>query len=146
VCALDAGSAAAGPPGAPRALHAPGDPLEVAAGRGPRLEAPAALGPSARGRGLRGYKGAIIQAYTQPVPARRGMCRDELGPVRAKTSPGEVWRCGPGRATLTPDDGRRGSVWVLGAVEPATGVAATLGSPRRASASFMQLLALVLPT
>jgi DDE superfamily endonuclease len=54
--------------------------------------------------------------------------------------------CGPGRATCSPDYGRRGSVWVLGAFEPATGLAATLCSPRRDSASFIQLLELVLQT
>jgi transposase len=53
---------------------------------------------------------------------------------------------GPGRATLTPDYGRRGYVWVCGAFEPATGLATTLCRPRRDSASFIQLLALVLQT
>jgi uncharacterized membrane protein len=66
--------------------------------------------------------------------------------VSAKTYPGEVWTCGPGRATFAPDYGRRGSVWVLGAFEPATGLAATLCSPRRDSASVVQLLELVLRT
>jgi DDE superfamily endonuclease len=74
------------------------------------------------------------------------MCLDELGPVSAKTYAGEVWMCGPGRATFAPDDGRRGSVWVLGAFEPATGWATTLCSPRRDSASFIQLLEQVLQT
>jgi transposase len=69
-----------------------------------------------------------------------------LGPVSAQTYPGEVWRCGPGRATFTPDDGRRGYVWAFGAFEPATGLATTLCSPRRDSASFIQLLELVLQT
>jgi transposase len=69
-----------------------------------------------------------------------------LGPVSAKTYPGEVWMCGPGRATFAPDYGRRGSVWVLGAFEPATGLATTLCSPRRDSASFIQLLEQVLQT
>jgi transposase len=66
--------------------------------------------------------------------------------VSAKTYPGEVWKEGPGRATFAPDYGRRGSLWVLGAFEPATGLAATRCSPRRDSASFIQLLELVLPT
>jgi hypothetical protein len=60
--------------------------------------------------------------------------------VSAKTSPGEVWQEGPGRATCTPDDGRRGSLGVLGAFEPATGLATTWCSPRRDRVSFMQLL------
>jgi hypothetical protein len=74
------------------------------------------------------------------------MCLDELGPVSAKTSPGAVWMGGPGRATFAPDDGRRGGVWVLGAFEPATGSATTLCSPRRDSASCIQLLEQVLQT
>jgi hypothetical protein len=53
---------------------------------------------------------------------------------------------GPGRATLPPDDGRRGGVWGLGAFEPATGLAATLCSPRRDRASVMPRLELVLQT
>jgi transposase len=57
-----------------------------------------------------------------------------------------MWMCGPGRATFRPDDGRRGSVWGLGAFEPATGMAVTLCSPRRDSASFIQLLERVLQT
>jgi transposase len=52
--------------------------------------------------------------------------------------------CGPGRATCTPHDGRRGTVCVLGVFEPATGLAMILYSPRRDSASFVQLLELVL--
>ena len=51
-----------------------------------------------------------------------------------------------GRATFAPDYGRRGSVWVLGAFEPATGLATTLCSPRRDSASCIQLLEQVLAT
>lgn len=66
--------------------------------------------------------------------------------MSAKTYPGEGWVCGPGRATFTPAYGRRGTVWVLGAFEPATGLAVTLCSPRRHSASFIQLLELVLQT
>ena len=66
--------------------------------------------------------------------------------MSAKTYPGEVWREGPGRATFAPDYGRRGSVWVLGAFEPAAGLATTLCSPRRDSASFIQLLEQVLQT
>jgi hypothetical protein len=60
--------------------------------------------------------------------------------VSAKPYPGEVWREGPGRATVAPDDGRRGRVWVLGAFEPATGLATTLGRPRRDRASCIPLL------
>jgi DDE superfamily endonuclease len=98
--------------------------------------------------GCRVYRkqGAIIQAYTPPIPERRVICLDELGPVSAKTYPGEAWQDGPGRATFAPDYGRRGSLWVLGAFEPATGLAPTLCSPQRDSASFIQLLEPVLQT
>ena len=118
----------------------------MAQGRGPTLEAPAELVPGDCRGGLCGKKGAIIQAYTQPVPGRRVICLDELGPISAKTYPGEAWKEGAGRATFAPDYGRRGSTWVLGAFEPATGLAATLCSPRRDSASFIQLLEQVLET
>ena len=87
-----------------------------------------------------------MQAYTQAIPARRVICLDELGPVSAKTYSGEVWMCGPGRATFAPDHGRRGRMRVLGAFELATGLAMTLCSPRRESASFIQLLEQVLQT
>jgi transposase len=118
----------------------------VAPSRGVDLEAPAELVSGAGRCGLRREKGAIIQAYAQASAERRVICLDELGPVSAKTYPGEVWEQGPGRATFSPDYGRRGSVWVLGAFEPATGLATTLCSPRRDSASFIQLLEQVLQT
>jgi hypothetical protein len=108
------------------------------------MAAAAELATGAHRCRLRGTKGASIQAYTPPVPGQRVLCLDEMGPVSAKTSPGEVWRCGPGRAPLTPADGRRGRVWGLGALEPATGLATTVGSPRRESASLVPLLEPVL--
>jgi transposase len=110
------------------------------------VEAPAELVPRDCRCRFCGKKGAIIQAYTQPIPERRVICLDELGPVSAKTYPGEVWAEGPGRATFAPDYGRRGSVWVSGAFEPATGLATTRCSSRRDSASFIQLLEQVLQT
>jgi DDE superfamily endonuclease len=66
--------------------------------------------------------------------------------VSAQTYPGEVCGYGSGRATLTPDYGRHGSVWVLGAFEPATGPAALLCSPRLDNAGCIHLLELVLQT
>lgn len=72
------------------------------------------------------------------------ICIDELGPVRANTYPNEVWTEGLGRATFAPDDGRRGTVWGLGACEPATGLATTLCSPRRNRVSVLQILEQVL--
>lgn len=63
-----------------------------------------------------------------------------MGPLSAKTYPGAEWKQGPGRATFEPDYGRRGTVWVHGAFEPATGQATILTSPRRDSVSHVQLL------
>ena len=51
------------------------------------------------------------------------ICVDELGPLAVKTYPGEEWKPGQNRATFEPDYGRRGTLWVLGAFEPATGQA-----------------------
>jgi transposase len=65
---------------------------------------------------------------------------DELGPVTAKTYPGEVWQAGPYRATFEPDYGRRGKLWIHGAFEPVTGLATLLLSPKRDGASHLQLL------
>jgi len=74
------------------------------------------------------------------------ICIDELGPLSAKTYPGETWQPGPYRATFQPDYGRRGTLWVHGAFEPATGMATILLSPRRDSASHIQLLEQVITT
>ncbi len=49
------------------------------------------------------------------------ICIDELGPLAVKTYPGESWQQGDKRAGFTPDYGRRGTLWVHGAFEPATG-------------------------
>jgi len=75
-----------------------------------------------------------------PPPRTRVICIDELGPLSAKTYPGAEWKQGPYRATFEPDYGRRGTVWVHGGFEPATGQATILTSPRRDSASHVQLL------
>jgi len=75
-----------------------------------------------------------------PPPQTRVICIDEMGPIAAKTYPGEEWKLGRKRATFEPDYGRRGKLWVHGAFEPATGQAATVLSPSRDSASHIQLL------
>lgn len=75
-----------------------------------------------------------------PPSRTRQLCVDELGPLAVKTYPGEEWKQGPNRATFEPDYGRRGVLWVLGAFEPASGEATILLSPRRDSASYIQLL------
>jgi hypothetical protein len=70
----------------------------------------------------------------------RVICIDELGPLAAKTYPGQEWKLGPHRATFEPDYGRRGTLWAHGAFEPATGQAALVLSGHRDSASHLQLL------
>lgn len=79
-----------------------------------------------------------------PPPQTRVLCLDELGPISAKTYPGEEWKQGKYRATFEPDYGRRGTLWIHGAFEPATGQAHIVMSPRRDSASHIQLLAQLL--
>lgn len=68
------------------------------------------------------------------------ICIDELGPLSAKTYPGEQYVLGVRRATVEPDYGRRGKLWVHGAFEPATGEATLVYSERRDGASHLQLL------
>jgi hypothetical protein len=68
------------------------------------------------------------------------ICLDELGPLPVKTYPGAEWQPGSWRATFEPDYGRRGTLWVHGAFEPATGLATIVLSPARDSASHIRLL------
>lgn len=75
-----------------------------------------------------------------PPGGVRVICLDEMGPIAVKTYPGEEWKAGPHRATFEPDYGRRGKLWIHGAFEPATGQATFVLSPRRDSASHIQLL------
>jgi hypothetical protein len=81
-----------------------------------------------------------------PPPRTRVICVDELGPLAAKTYPGEEWQRGCHRATYEPDYGRRGKLWLHGAFEPATGLGTLLMSPTRDSASHIQLLEQVIAT
>lgn len=85
-------------------------------------------------------RSSVIFAYVAPPPLTRVICIDEMGPVSAKTYPGETWEPGPYRAKFEPDYGRRGKIWVHGAFEPATGDGILLFSPSRDSASHIQLL------
>ena len=72
----------------------------------------------------RGKKGSIVAAYLAPPEPQRVICLDEIEPIAVKTYPGEEWKLGPNRATLKPEYGRRGQLWVHGAFEPASGQAA----------------------
>jgi hypothetical protein len=69
-----------------------------------------------------------------------------MGLIAVKTYPGEEWKTGPNRATIEPDYGRRGKLWVHGGFEHATGQALTLLSPGRDSASHIQLLEKIMIT
>jgi transposase len=82
----------------------------------------------------------------KPPERTRVICVDEMGPVAVKTYPGEEWHLGPNRATFEPDYGRRGKLWVHGAFEPASGQAEILLSPKRDSASHVQLLEKIMQT
>jgi hypothetical protein len=79
-----------------------------------------------------------------PPPQTRVICVDEMGPIAVKTYTGEEWKLGANQATFEPDYGRRDKLWVHGAFEPSTGQATTFLSPRRDSASHIQLLERVL--
>ena len=68
------------------------------------------------------------------------ICIDELGPLSAKTYPGEQYVPSLRRATVEPDYGRRGTLWVHGAFEPTTGEAVLVWTERRDGASHLQLL------
>jgi hypothetical protein len=81
-----------------------------------------------------------VAANVKPPLHTRVICLDELGPLAAKTYPGADWQPGPQRATFEPDYGRRGTLWVHGAFEPATGLAAIVISAAQDSASHIQLL------
>ena len=60
-----------------------------------------------------------------------------MGPVSAKTYPGEEWELGLYRAKFQPDYGRRGSIWLHGAFEPRTGEGTLLFSPSRDGATAL---------
>lgn len=74
------------------------------------------------------------------------LCVDEMGPVAAKTYPAPRWADAGARPKVTPDYGRRGKSWVLGALEPRTGQSLTLCSDKRDSASFVELLNAIVTT
>jgi transposase len=84
------------------------------------------------------------------------ICLDEMGPVAAKSYPGQVgvrpWLsagAGAGRGTQEIDYGRRGKGYVFGAFRPATGEALTAPYDGRTTAHWIDFLARVeawLPT
>ena len=78
--------------------------------------------------------------YKQPPLATRVLCIDELGPLGAKVYPGCQWCEAGQRPTYTPNYGKKGSVWVFGAFEPASGRAFTLCDTKRSRFEFIRFL------
>jgi transposase len=76
------------------------------------------------------------------------ICRDEMGPLSAKSYPGrEPLRPAPdptaGRAKQEIDYGRRGKGYIFGAFRPASGAAFTQSYAARSSANWVDFLAQV---
>jgi transposase len=81
-----------------------------------------------------------VSLYQQPPPQTRVICVDELGPLGAKVYPGRRW-CPVGHPPgYTPNYGKRGSVWVFGGFEPATGSALTVTRDKRTRLEFIEFL------
>jgi hypothetical protein len=74
-------------------------------------------------------KGVIEQLYTAPPAGSVVVCLDEMGPQAARSFPGQqlVKPAAPEaeRAKQEIDYGRRGSGYVFGAFQPASGAAFT---------------------
>jgi len=101
----------------------------------------------ARGPGLRRKKGIIAQLYTAPPNGSIVVCLDEMGPESAKSFGGrELVRAAPAeghpaeRARQEVDYGRRGTGYVFGAFQPATGEALTQCYARRTTANWVDFL------
>src|SRR3954468_16915801 len=89
-------------------------------------------------------KGAIEQLYTTPPAGSVVVCLDEMGPQAAKSFPGQqlVKPAAPEaeRAKQEIDYGRRGSGYVFGAFQPASGAAVTRPYERRTAANWVDFL------
>jgi transposase len=68
------------------------------------------------------------------------ICVDEMGPVSAKSYAARRPSPQGERPRLAPDYGGRGSVWVYGGFEPATGQVFTQVAARRDTACFVAFL------
>jgi hypothetical protein len=100
---------------------------------------------AARSR-LRRKKGAIVALYTTPPDAALVVCLDEMGTEGAKSFPGrQLVRQTPtsgqrARTRQEIDYGRRGSGYVFGAFQPATGGAFTASYAGRTIANWLDFL------
>jgi hypothetical protein len=89
-------------------------------------------------------KGAIEQLYTAPPAGSVVVCLDEMGPQAARSFPGQqlVKPAAPKaeRARQEIDYGRRGSGYVFGAFQPASGAALTHPYDRRTTTNWVDFL------
>src|SRR5690349_22344088 len=94
----------------------------------------------AGGSRVRDQKGALEALYVSPPAESVVVCLDEMGPESAKSVPGQQLVDGAthpsARAKQEIDYGRRGSGYVFGAFQPATGAALTWTAERRTTANF----------
>jgi hypothetical protein len=68
------------------------------------------------------------------------ICRDELGPIAARHSPGPSWSDDTHRPHLRPNDARYGSRWAFGARAHRTGAAFVETVATRDTAAWLHLL------
>ena len=93
---------------------------------------------------VRAKKGAVEQLYTAAPADSIVVCLDEMGPQASKSYPGQrlVKPAGPKaeRAGQEIDYGRRGSGYVFGAFQPASGAALTHPYDRRTTTNWVDFL------
>lgn len=85
-------------------------------------------------------KGDHHRSLHSAAPPNTGDLRPRTRLPLDEDLPGAEWKREPQRTTVESDDGRRGTCWVHGAFEPATGEAAMVITDRRDSPSHILLL------
>lgn len=81
-----------------------------------------------------------MKLYKDPPPQTHVLCIDEMGPLGAKLHFGKRWCENKDYPRVTPDYGKKGQLWVFGALEPATGEALTHTTERRRGVDFIAFL------
>jgi hypothetical protein len=82
-----------------------------------------------------------VGLYTQPPAGSTVICGDEKGPVAAKLYPPRgQWAEATHRPHYPPDYGRRGSLWLFGALNPHTGEGLLHDGQHRDSVTFIQFM------